>query len=159
MEENNKNMTLEDSVNIHDEAIIKPFVDTAEDTPVEEETETPVTEEETTEQTKGLEVEDAEGNKSTISPEAVGAFGQMLGSAIEAQQNTNKVQSEFSDALKAQKDIFESMDTDIEEMKTVLEETKASLTATKMYTQLLTKMILATDAIFAIVIILILIFK
>ena len=158
MEENNKNITLEDSINIHDEAIIKPFVDTTEEAPIEE-TDTPISEEETTEQSGGFEVEDADGNKSTISSEAVGAFGQMLGSAIEAQQNTNKVQSEFSDALKAQKDIFEAMDADIEEMKTVLEETKASLTATKMYTQLLTKMILATDAIFAVMIILILIFK
>lgn len=129
-----------------------------------------------TENIEGEEVkEDHEGtvlegeDKSAM----VEGLGAMMGGLAETYNAQQKTQENLTKTLETQKQIFENFDNDINsfkanidtlnnamrEMDTVINEVENSLTATKMYTQLLSKAILVSDVIIIIALILLAIFK
>lgn len=116
-------------------------------------TETPV------ETVEGEEVKEGEGSGDKAG--MVEALGAMMGGIAETYNKQQETQDNLSKTLETQKQIFENFDNDINatksnidllnnairEMDTTITEVQSSLTATKMYTQLLTKAILISDAV------------
>lgn len=144
---------------------------TTSNTPVESE---PSTDETPIEQIEGEEVpknEDGEGAKAD--PGTVEALGAMMGGLAESYNAQQETQKNLSETLETQKKIFDAFDKNIEnainninvlntavqDMDKTITELQASLTATKMYTQLLSKAILVSDVIMIVGIILLAIFK
>lgn len=139
----------------------------AADTPVETSIdETPI------EKVEGEEVKEGEED-SKADPGTVEALGAMMGGLAESYNAQQKTQENLSQTLETQKKIFDAFDKNIEnainnidvlntavqDIDKTVTELQASLTATKMYTQLLSKAILVSDVIMIIGIIFLAIFK
>lgn len=140
----------------------------AEDATEFERDETPI------EKVDGEEVpEGEEGSTSKADPGTVEALGAMIGGLAESYNAQQKTQENLSQTLETQKKIFDAFDKNIEnainnidvlntavkDIDKTVTELQASLTATKMYTQLLSKAILVSDVIMIVGIILLAIFK
>lgn len=142
-----------------EESVVEEVEATTESTTDAPSDETPI------EKVEGEEVKEGEEG-STTNPGAVEALGAMMGGLAETYNAQQKTQENLSKTLETQKEIFEAFDknidilsTSIQNMDKTITELQASLTATKMYTQLLSKAILVSDIIMIVAIILLAIFK
>lgn len=162
MEENNVVNTENEEV-LETQTVEEPVVEeveTTESTTIETPSdETPI------EKVEGEEVKEGEEGSKT-DPGAVEALGAMMGGLAETYNAQQKTQENLSKTLETQKEIFEAFDnniniltTSIQDMDKTVTELQASLTATKMYTQLLSKAILVSDIVMIVAIILLAIFK
>lgn len=166
MEENNVVNTENEEVLETQTTVEEPIVEeveTAESTATSDassEEETPI------EKVEGEEVTEGEEGGSKMDAGAVEALGTMMGGLAETYNAQQKTQENLSKTLETQKEIFEAFDNNInilsesiQNIDKTVTELQASLTATKMYTQLLSKAILVSDIVMIVAIILLAIFK
>lgn len=163
MEENNVVNTENEEV-LETQTIEEPVVEEVETTESTT-TETP-SDETPIEKVEGEEITEGEEGGSKMDTGAVEALGTMMGGLAETYNAQQKTQENLSKTLETQKEIFEAFDNNInilsesiQNIDKTVTELQASLTATKMYTQLLSKAILVSDIVMIVAIILLAIFK